>query len=61
MKTPKVYYCALAAFCALTILSGIAHAADITSTGYGYHNFAGTGHAGFDLNNTTQQQQIIET
>jgi hypothetical protein len=59
MKAPKIYYGVLIVFCALVILSGTVHAADIPSPGHGTHSITSTGHNGSDLKNSTPRQQII--
>ena len=59
MKTPRIYYGALAAFCVIALCIGFASAADTTQAAHtGTHKW-GTGHQAFDLTNATFQQQLI--
>jgi hypothetical protein len=58
VKTPGIYYIALAAFCVTALCIGFASAADTKVAHTGTHA-RGNGHMTFDLNNATFQQQII--
>jgi hypothetical protein len=59
MKTPRLYYGALAVFCVIALCTGFAsaqgasQATDISTHGKGIV------HQGFDLTNTTVQQQML--
>ncbi len=59
MKAPRIYYGALAVFCVIALCIGFASAADTTQATHTSTHGKGTGHPGFDLTNTTVQQQII--
>ena len=59
MKTPRMYYGALAVFCVIALCIGFASAADTTQpTNSGTHG-KGFMHPSLDLTNATVQQQII--
>jgi len=64
MRVPAIYYSALVIFCAMTLFVGMASAADGTApsaqaAGDSGHWHAPFMHQGFDLTNTTVQQQIL--
>jgi nucleoside diphosphate kinase len=59
MKTPRIYYGALAVFCVIALCTGFVSAADTTQAMHAGTHGKGTGHPAFDLTNTTVQQQII--
>jgi len=59
MKTPRIYYGALAAFCVIALCIGFASAAGTTQATHTGTHGRGTGHQAFDLTNATFQQQIV--
>jgi hypothetical protein len=59
MKTPRIYYGALAAFCVVALCIGFASAAGSAQATYNSTHGTGTGHQALDLTNATVQQQII--
>ncbi len=59
MKAPTIYYGVLAVFCVIALCIGFASAADTAQGTHTYSHGKGTGHPGFDLTNTTVQQEIL--
>ncbi len=59
MKIPRTYYSILALFCIAVICTGIVSAVDQTQTPRTGPSFKGTGHPGFDMTNTTLQQEML--
>jgi hypothetical protein len=65
MKTPLIYYCAIAVFCLLTFLAGFASAADTAQSGAGGAGIPGPAYRhthcwyqGAGLNNAACRQQF---
>jgi uncharacterized membrane protein len=59
MKTPRMYYGALAVFCVIALCIGYASAADITQATHTSTHGKGIEHPAFDLTNTTVQQEVL--
>ena len=59
MKTPRMYYGALAVFCVIALCIGFASAAGTTQATHAGTHGKGIMHPALDLTNTTIQQQII--
>ena len=59
MKTPRMYYGALAVFCVIALCIGYASAADITQATHTSTHGKGIVHPAFDLINTTVQQEVL--
>jgi hypothetical protein len=59
MKTPRMYYGALAVFCVIALCIGFASAAGTTQATHASTHGKGIVHPAFDLTNATVQQQII--
>ena len=59
MKTPKIYYGALAVFCITALGIGMASAGDGTYTIQGNTGTNGHGHPVFNLTDTTVQQHLL--
>ena len=59
MKIPRSYYSILALFCIAVICTGIVSAVDQTQTSRTSPAFKGMGDRGFDMTNTTFQQEML--
>jgi hypothetical protein len=59
MKTPRIYYGALAVFCVIALCIGFASAAGTTQATHTSTHGKGIVHPAFDLTNTTVQQQVL--
>jgi len=59
MKIPRTYYSILALFCIAVICTGIVSAVDQTQTHRTSPSLKSTGHPGFDMTNTTFQQEML--
>ena len=59
MKTPRLYYGALAVFCVIALCTGFASAQGAAQATDTSTHGKGIVHQGFDLTNTTVQQQML--
>ncbi|PKG32076.1 hypothetical protein, partial [Methanoregula sp.] len=59
MKIPRSYYSILALFCIAVICTGIVSAVDQTQASRTSPAFKGMGDRGFDMTNTTFQQEML--
>jgi hypothetical protein len=59
MKTPRMYYGALAVFCVIALCIGFASAADTTQAAHTGTHGKGNMHPAWDMTNATIQQQIV--
>ena len=59
MKIPRTYYSILAVFCTAVVCIGVVCAADHAQVLRNGTSFNGPGHQGFDLTNTTLQQEML--